>query len=111
MKHQLGMAVANVLYPEAPEPDQNNADALWRVIPDKEKALCLKIAQAVLQEIRKPSKSMLATAEQDITAMLDRMNNGDATDTASVDVVATAFTAMIDEVLRQTKQEDGAEPT
>jgi len=102
MKHQLGMAVANVLYPRASKPGQNNAEMLWSVIPDKEKALCLQIAQAVLLEIRKPSQSMLAAAEKDIAMLLDSINNPDAADTASVDIIATAFTAMVDETVEQT---------
>lgn len=109
MKQQLGMAVANALYPEAPEAEQNNANALWQVIPDKEKALCLRIAQAVLAEIRTPSQSMLAAAESDVGSLLDRMNSGDANNIGSVDIVATAFTAMIDEVVKQAAHDDEAE--
>lgn len=101
MKQQLGMAVANVLYPAAPGLDQNNADALWSVIADDEKALCLKIAQAVLSEIRKPSPQMLTAAETDVDELLRAINSHDASDTTSVDIISTAFTAMIDDVVNQ----------
>lgn len=104
MEKQLGMAVANVLYPSAPAPDQNNADALWNIIADKEKVLCLKIARAVLSEIRTPSKQMLAAAETDIATLLEQLDDRMKTNPGSVDIVATAFTAMIDEAVRQTGQ-------
>ncbi len=103
MNEKIGMAVANVLYPTTKDPHDNNAEALWAVISDTEKHLCFSIARAVLMEIRKPSQQMLSAAESEIDALLASINQRDASNTGSSDIIVTAFSSMIDEVIQSSQ--------
>ena len=111
MNPKIGMTVANVLYPPVTDPHENNEEALWAVMSDSEQDLCIRIAKAVLLEIRKPSQEMLSAADGDIAALLDSLNQRGSSNTGSNDIIATAFTPMIDEVIGKSNGIARQEPT
>jgi hypothetical protein len=100
MIEKLGKVVAEEFYPQSSASGKSGLDILWDVIPDNEKALCQRIAGAVLRELREPTPDMLKAADGAASAVINAMKSGAPDARIPDDVIKHAFVAMIDAAAR-----------
>lgn len=100
MIEKLGKIVAEELYPQSSASGESGLDVLWDVIPDNEKALCQRIAGAILRELREPTPDMLKAADGATNAVIKAMKSGAPDAQVPDDVMKQAFVAMIDAAAR-----------
>ena len=100
MIEKFGKIVAEELYPQSSASGESGLDVLWDVIPDNEKALCQRIAGAILRELREPTPDMLKAADGAANAVIKAMKSGSPDAQVPDDVMKQAFVAMIDAAAR-----------
>lgn len=94
--NRFAKAVAKALYPPSPDPEHDNIDMLWSVISDKERALCNKIASAVLLELREPTANMREAGDEELRWAIANLQDRKESDDAPEFLLDSIFRKMVD---------------